>query len=143
MRELLKFYWFLAKVLFSLKWLLFLTGLNRLKKYKVVIFLTAVSLNLLILIWLNTSEKQKEALVAEPTPPPYANIAVPEGLSRQQTNEKIQQLEAVLALQPTHVDTLINLGLVYDGLGNKPMAESYWSQAYEIDPYHPFFDSVK
>jgi len=142
MREILEFYWFLIKVVFSLVWLLILSGLNRLKKYKVLLFLTAVSLNLLVLIWLNTSEKQQEVLITVPTPPPYASYATPQEISNQEASEKIQQLKAILALQPTHVDTLINLGLVYDSLGNKPAAENYWNQAYKIDPYHPFFETL-
>lgn len=142
MREILEFYWFLIKIVFSLVWLLILSGLNRLKKYKVLLFLTAVSLNLLVLIWLNTSEKRQEVLIAVPTPPPYANYATPQEISNQEASEKIQQLKAILALQPTHVDTLINLGLVYDGLGNKSAAENYWNQAYKIDPYHPFFETL-
>lgn len=132
----------MIKVVFSLVWLLILSGLNRLKKYKILLFLTAIALNLLVLIWANNLEKQRETLVITPTTPPYASYATPQEISSQEAGEKIQQLKAVLALQPTHVDTLINLGLVYDGLGDRPTAENYWNQAYKIDPYHPFFEVV-
>lgn len=142
MKELFSFYLFLAKVVISLVWLLFLTGLSRAKKYKIAIFLAVISINLITLIWLNTLKENRVKLIETPTPPPYASIAFSQDLTKQQINLKIQQLEAVLTLQPTHVDTLINLGLIYDGLGNKLMAEKYWNQAKNIDPYHQFFKPV-
>lgn len=143
MLEVLNFSWFLLQVLLSLAWMLFLSGVNRLKKYKVFIFLLAISINLLVLIWLNTSEKQKEILISPPTPPPYATVAKPQGLTRPEVDDKIKQLETTLELQPTHVDTIINLGLVYDSLGDRIQAEKYWSMAKEINPIHPFFDTLE
>ena len=46
----------------------------------------------------------------------------------------IAETERVLALNPTHVDALYNLGAIYANVGNRERARSYWSKAVAADP---------
>jgi hypothetical protein len=139
MLEILKYYWFASKVFFNLSWLLFLTGLNRIKKYRAFLFLVVVSINILTLSWFKTLAQEQVSLVVPPPPPPYAEITTEVNLTPNQVLDKIEQLEKVLVKQPTHVDILINLGLLYDSINEPLAAADYWRQAQIINPYHPFF----
>lgn len=138
MRELLSFYWFGFKVVVNLVWLLFLTTIYRLKHYKM--FLAAVFLGSMLVLFLllrSAAPVPQENTTSEP--PSYSPITSVSPQSPTQVRASIKQLEKVLALQPTHVDTLINLGLLHESLGESETASGYWKAAFEIDPSHQFF----
>lgn len=142
MTEVLSFLWFSLRVFGALTTMLLLSSFIRLKKYKALLFLSLLVGNLLLLVWLNTLGQQKSFVLAKltpSTPPPYSNQVGSLQISKSEAYAKINQLKKTLEAQPTHVDTLINLGLVYDSLDNHQEAKNYWERAYKIDPYHQFF----
>lgn len=142
MRELLAFYWFLLQVGFQLAVLLLLTTLHRVKQYRSLLLIIAAGA-LLALLVVFRPPPTPEPTISLPEPPRYHVITTLEQHSPTQIKDKITTLEKVLTLQPTHVATLINLGLLHESLGETEEATEYWRAAFAIDPLHEFFDHLE
>lgn len=55
----------------------------------------------------------------------------------QEYQESIQSFSEAIKLNPRQPDYLINLGKVYQVMGELALAEGYFLRALELDPYHP------
>ena len=58
-------------------------------------------------------------------------------LQMQEYQESIQSFSEAIKLNPRQPDYLINLGKVYQVMGELALAEGYFLRALELDPYHP------
>lgn len=143
MIEFLDLAWFIVKVLFSIFVMLLNSLAFKIRRFRSFVFLVISGLLLLSLIFLNQSKIKSQIPEELTPPPPFSAITTTSQQTEQKIRKNIATHEEILAKQPNHPDTLINIGLLHYSLGETNKAEEYWQKAFEIDPYHEFFSYTR
>ena len=69
----------------------------------------------------------------------YYWYAARQAITEERFADAYAYLAMCQAIEPNDPQTLLFMGILYDGTGHKDIAEDYYRQAYEADPHHHWY----
>lgn len=69
----------------------------------------------------------------------YYWYAARQAITEERFADAYAYLAMCQAIEPNDPQTLLFMGILYDGTGHKDIAEGYYRQAYEADPHHHWY----